>query len=70
MKNKLDSLFLHGYLLFYDKSIKNMTDENLRFSSPLRGVCLKSEIGLKNFYFYYIVIFGDMWYNSDKLLCV
>ena len=27
------------------------------------------EIGLfflSNFYFYYIVIFGDMWYNSDR----
>ena len=23
-------------------------------------------IFLSNFYFYYIVIFGDMWYNSDR----
>ena len=37
----------------------------LDFHNPLHHSPLRL-IFLSNFYFYYIVIFGDMWYNSDR----
>ena len=43
VKNKLDSLFFARLFVSEQKQIAFTTDENLRFSSPLRNKLLRNE---------------------------